>query len=82
MDPGFRGEVADFYHKYRRVYPPAIITAMADQRESISHPIRARSTLMRVPQDVVGGNGRDFAVGWNGRSVFFVLGLRAGRRPG
>jgi SAM-dependent methyltransferase len=30
MDPGFRGEVADFYHKYRRGYPPAVIAAVAD----------------------------------------------------
>jgi SAM-dependent methyltransferase len=30
MDPGFRGEVADFYHKYRRDYPPAVIAAVAD----------------------------------------------------
>jgi SAM-dependent methyltransferase len=30
MDPGFRSEVADFYHKYRRGYPPAVIAAVAD----------------------------------------------------
>lgn len=30
MDPGFRGEVADFYHEYRRGYPPAVIAAVAD----------------------------------------------------
>lgn len=28
MDQGFRGEVADFYHKYRRGYPPAVIDAV------------------------------------------------------
>jgi trans-aconitate methyltransferase len=33
MDPGFRGEVADFYHKYRRGYPPAVIAAVADAFE-------------------------------------------------
>jgi hypothetical protein len=132
MDLGFRGEVADFYHKYRRGYPPTVIAAMADafkltgddvvvglgcgrgqltlpiarqirrgaaavrandracpwpccsavSAQSINHPTRARSTPMRVPQDAVRGNGRDFAVGWNGRSGFFVLGLRTGRRPG
>lgn len=30
MDPGFRGEVADFYHKYRRGYPQAVIDMLAD----------------------------------------------------
>lgn len=30
MDPGFRGEVADFYHQCRRGYPPAAIDALAD----------------------------------------------------
>lgn len=30
MDLGFRGEVADFYHKYRRGYPPAVIDALVD----------------------------------------------------
>jgi SAM-dependent methyltransferase len=25
VDPGFRGEIADLYHKYRRGYPPAVI---------------------------------------------------------
>lgn len=25
MDLGFRGEVADFYHRYRRGYPQAVI---------------------------------------------------------
>jgi SAM-dependent methyltransferase len=30
MDPGFRGEVADFYHEYRRGYPTAVIAAVAD----------------------------------------------------
>jgi len=30
MDPGFRGEVADFYQRYRRGYPPAAIDALAD----------------------------------------------------
>lgn len=33
MDPAFRGEVADFYHKYRRGYPPAVIAAVADAFE-------------------------------------------------
>jgi SAM-dependent methyltransferase len=28
MDLGFRGEVADFYHRYRRGYPPAVIDAL------------------------------------------------------
>ena len=28
MDPDFRGEVADYYHKYRRGYPPAVIDAV------------------------------------------------------
>jgi SAM-dependent methyltransferase len=28
MNQGFRGEVADFYHKYRRGYPPAVIDAV------------------------------------------------------
>jgi trans-aconitate methyltransferase len=30
MDLGFRGEVADFYHQYRRGYPPAVIDRLAD----------------------------------------------------
>jgi SAM-dependent methyltransferase len=30
MDLGFRGEVADFYHRYRRGYPPAVIGALVD----------------------------------------------------
>jgi SAM-dependent methyltransferase len=29
MELGFRGEVADFYHAYRRGYPPAAIDALA-----------------------------------------------------
>jgi len=29
MDLGFRGEVADFYHQYRRGYPPAVIDTLA-----------------------------------------------------
>jgi SAM-dependent methyltransferase len=28
MDLGFRGEVADFYHRFRRGYPPAVIDAL------------------------------------------------------
>ncbi len=28
MDLGFHGEVADFYHRYRRGYPPAVIDAL------------------------------------------------------
>lgn len=28
MDLGFRGEVADLYHRYRRGYPPAVIDAL------------------------------------------------------
>jgi SAM-dependent methyltransferase len=28
VDPGFGGEVADFYHQYRRGYPPAVIDAL------------------------------------------------------
>src|ERR1022692_1468045 len=30
MDLGFRGEVADFYHAYRRGYPAAVIDVLAD----------------------------------------------------
>jgi len=30
MYPGFRGEVADFYHKYRRGYPSAVIGMVVD----------------------------------------------------
>jgi len=30
MDLGFRGEVADFYHRYRRGYPPTVIDTLAD----------------------------------------------------
>jgi ubiquinone/menaquinone biosynthesis C-methylase UbiE len=30
MDLGFRGEVADFYHRYRRGYPRAVIDALVD----------------------------------------------------
>jgi trans-aconitate methyltransferase len=30
MDLGFSGEVADFYHKYRRGYPPAVIDMLVD----------------------------------------------------
>jgi len=29
VDRGFRGEVADLYHKYRHGYPPAVIGALA-----------------------------------------------------
>jgi trans-aconitate methyltransferase len=28
MELGFRGEVADFYHRYRRGYPPAVVDAV------------------------------------------------------
>ncbi len=28
MDLGFRGEVVDFYHRYRRSYPRAVIDAI------------------------------------------------------
>ncbi len=30
MDLGFRGEVAEFYHRYRHGYPAAVIDALAD----------------------------------------------------
>jgi len=30
MDLGFRGEVADFYQRFRRGYPPAVIDALVD----------------------------------------------------
>ncbi|MFC0430562.1 class I SAM-dependent methyltransferase [Kutzneria buriramensis] len=30
MDLGFRGEVADFYHRFRRGYPPAVIDSLVD----------------------------------------------------
>lgn len=30
MDLGFGGEVADFYHQYRRGYPPAVFDTLAD----------------------------------------------------
>lgn len=30
MDPGFGGEVAGFYHQYRRGYPPAVFDKLAD----------------------------------------------------
>jgi trans-aconitate methyltransferase len=30
MDPGFRGEIADFYHHYRRGYPPAVIDTVVN----------------------------------------------------
>jgi SAM-dependent methyltransferase len=30
MDLGFRGEVAEFYHRYRRGYPPPVIDALVD----------------------------------------------------
>jgi SAM-dependent methyltransferase len=30
MDPDFRGEVADFYHRYRRGYPPAVISTLVE----------------------------------------------------
>jgi SAM-dependent methyltransferase len=30
MDPGFRGEVADLYHRYRHGYPGAVLDALAD----------------------------------------------------
>jgi trans-aconitate methyltransferase len=30
MDLGFRGEIADLYHSYRRGYPPAVIDAVVD----------------------------------------------------
>jgi ubiquinone/menaquinone biosynthesis C-methylase UbiE len=30
VDLGFRGEVADFYHRYRRGYPPAVIGTLVD----------------------------------------------------
>ncbi|HBW21513.1 MAG: class I SAM-dependent methyltransferase [Streptosporangiaceae bacterium] len=28
MDPGFRGEVADLYHRYRHGYPAAVLDAI------------------------------------------------------
>ncbi|HEX3789180.1 MAG TPA: class I SAM-dependent methyltransferase [Pseudonocardiaceae bacterium] len=31
MDLGFRGEVVDFYHRYRRGYPPAVVDALVDR---------------------------------------------------
>jgi len=30
MDLGFCGEVAEFYHRYRRGYPAAVIDSLAD----------------------------------------------------
>ncbi|MDP9848768.1 class I SAM-dependent methyltransferase [Streptosporangium lutulentum] len=30
MDLGFRGEIADFYHRYRRGYPEAVIDTLVD----------------------------------------------------
>ncbi|MFI7121726.1 class I SAM-dependent methyltransferase [Amycolatopsis sp. NPDC049868] len=30
MDLGFRGEVADFYHRFRRGYPPAVIDSLVE----------------------------------------------------
>lgn len=30
MAQGFRGDVADFYHRYRRGYPPAVFDALVD----------------------------------------------------
>lgn len=30
MDPGFRGDVVDFYHRFRRGYPPAVIDLLVD----------------------------------------------------
>jgi len=30
MDPGFRGEVADLYHRYRHGYPAAVLDAISD----------------------------------------------------
>ncbi|MBG0831717.1 class I SAM-dependent methyltransferase [Planomonospora sp. ID67723] len=30
MDLGFRGEVADLYHRYRRGYPPAVIDSLVE----------------------------------------------------
>lgn len=33
MDLGFRGEVADFYHRFRRGYPPSVIDALVDAFE-------------------------------------------------
>jgi 2-polyprenyl-3-methyl-5-hydroxy-6-metoxy-1,4-benzoquinol methylase len=29
MEPGFSGEVAGFYHRYRHGYPPAALDALA-----------------------------------------------------
>lgn len=33
MDLGFRGEVAEFYHRYRRGYPPAVIDTVVEAFE-------------------------------------------------
>src|SRR6266581_1586642 len=33
MDLGFSGEVADFYHRYRRGYPPPVIDAVVQAFE-------------------------------------------------
>jgi SAM-dependent methyltransferase len=70
-----------------RADPPRTAAARANDRARprghAARPYQSRPFCMRPPgpADAVGGNGRDFAGGWNGRSGFFVLGLRTGRRP-
>jgi SAM-dependent methyltransferase len=39
MDLGFRGEVADFYHRFRRGYPPAVIDALTAAFELTSEDV-------------------------------------------
>ncbi|QUQ71936.1 class I SAM-dependent methyltransferase [Kutzneria sp. CA-103260] len=39
MDLGFRGEVADFYHRFRRGYPPAVIDSLVAAFELTSDDV-------------------------------------------
>ncbi len=66
MDLGCGGEVADFYHQYRRGYPPAVIDMLARARraaaeqsvtnlavaphERYTEPVRVRMLLGRAGQ--------------------------------
>lgn len=39
MDLGFRGEIADLYHRFRRGYPPAVIDSLVDAFELTTEDI-------------------------------------------
>jgi hypothetical protein len=56
MDLGFRGEVADFYHRYRRGYPPAVIDDVVNAFRLTRNDVVVEGEPGRL--DVVGGRVR------------------------